>query len=192
VPFHGDYCAAANFPDLAAILRSITVRQLALRFTRCFTIQAVTAEMFGMSELQRRKASPVHICCASALKAKLAVGSANSAEAKTVVGPNFAECLGHGGPPLFNPTPFVSGIRFGTTSRSRGNGFVGSPSWGSPTRAAALPHPALAPIAPLTARNPLGAWRLSRIGEYHRRPRRFGSLRTAVLVLKNQRVRWPN
>jgi hypothetical protein len=27
--------------------------------------------MFGMSELHRRNASPVHICCASALKAKL-------------------------------------------------------------------------------------------------------------------------
>jgi hypothetical protein len=29
--------------------------------------------MFGISELQRRNASPVHICWASALKAKLEV-----------------------------------------------------------------------------------------------------------------------
>ena len=34
-------------------------------------MQAVMAETFGMSELHRRNASPVHICCASALKAKL-------------------------------------------------------------------------------------------------------------------------
>jgi hypothetical protein len=36
-------------------------------------MQAVIAGMFGMSELHRRNASPVHICCASALKAKLAL-----------------------------------------------------------------------------------------------------------------------
>jgi hypothetical protein len=34
-------------------------------------MQAVIAGMLGISELQRRNASPVHIDCASALKAKL-------------------------------------------------------------------------------------------------------------------------
>src|SRR6185369_6639228 len=38
---------------------------------RCLNMQAVIAGMFGMSALHRRNASPVHICCASALKAKL-------------------------------------------------------------------------------------------------------------------------
>jgi hypothetical protein len=37
--------------------------------------------MFGISELQRRNASPVHICCASALKAKLELD--DSAEKET-------------------------------------------------------------------------------------------------------------
>ncbi len=36
-------------------------------------MQAVIAGMLGISELHRRNASPVHICCASALKAKLEV-----------------------------------------------------------------------------------------------------------------------
>src|SRR5882724_1801414 len=36
-------------------------------------MQAVIFGMFGISALHRRNASPVHICCASALKAKLAV-----------------------------------------------------------------------------------------------------------------------
>jgi hypothetical protein len=36
-------------------------------------MQAVIFGMFGISELQRRNASPVHCCCASELKAKLAV-----------------------------------------------------------------------------------------------------------------------
>src|SRR4029450_11973527 len=36
-------------------------------------MQDVIFGIFGISELQRRNASPVHICCASALKAKLAV-----------------------------------------------------------------------------------------------------------------------
>jgi hypothetical protein len=33
-------------------------------------MQAATLEMFGISLLQSRMASPVHICCASAVKAK--------------------------------------------------------------------------------------------------------------------------
>ena len=39
----------------------------------CLIMQAVIFGMLGISELHRRKASPVHICCASALKAKLAL-----------------------------------------------------------------------------------------------------------------------
>ena len=36
--------------------------------------------MSGISELHRRNASPVHICCASALKAKLALGDSAEKE----------------------------------------------------------------------------------------------------------------
>jgi hypothetical protein len=36
-------------------------------------MQAVIFGILGISELQRRNASPVHCCCASELKAKLAV-----------------------------------------------------------------------------------------------------------------------
>lgn len=55
--------------DLAAISRSMTALQPADRLERCLTMQAVIFGMLGISELQRRKASPVHICCASELKA---------------------------------------------------------------------------------------------------------------------------
>jgi hypothetical protein len=48
-------------------------------------MHAVTAETFGMAELQSRKASPVHICCASALKAKLEVDAAQRPAAKATV-----------------------------------------------------------------------------------------------------------
>src|SRR3984957_8033714 len=44
-------------------------------------MQAVIAGMLGISELQRRNASPVHIDCASALKAKLELD--DSAEKET-------------------------------------------------------------------------------------------------------------
>jgi hypothetical protein len=37
-------------------------------------MHAVTRGIFGISELQNLNASPVHICCASELKAWLAVG----------------------------------------------------------------------------------------------------------------------
>ena len=43
-------------------------------------MQEVIAGMFGMSELHRRKASPVHICCASALKAKLSLDDSADTE----------------------------------------------------------------------------------------------------------------
>ena len=67
------YCEA-SLPDFwAAISRSITVRQPVLRSARCLNMQAVIFGMFGISELHRRNASPVHIDWASALKAKLEV-----------------------------------------------------------------------------------------------------------------------
>ena len=50
---------------------SITARQPALKSERCLIMQAVIFGMLGISDEHRRKASPVHICCASAEKAKL-------------------------------------------------------------------------------------------------------------------------
>jgi hypothetical protein len=44
-------------------------------------MQAVIFGMSGISELHRRNASPVHICCASALKAKLALADNADSEA---------------------------------------------------------------------------------------------------------------
>ena len=44
-------------------------------------MQAVIFGMFGISELQSRNASPVHCCCASELKAKLAVDETAENEA---------------------------------------------------------------------------------------------------------------
>ncbi len=49
--------------------RSITVLQPELRLVRFLIMQAVIPGMSGISELQSRNASPVHICCASGLKA---------------------------------------------------------------------------------------------------------------------------
>lgn len=63
----------ATVLDLPANSLSITARQPALRSERCLIMQAVIFGIFGISELQSLNASPVHICCASALKAKLAV-----------------------------------------------------------------------------------------------------------------------
>src|SRR5260370_2621276 len=60
---------------------SMTARQPVLRLARCLIMQAVIRGMFGISELQRRNASPVHSCCASALKAKLELD--DSAENET-------------------------------------------------------------------------------------------------------------
>jgi hypothetical protein len=44
-------------------------------------MQAVILGMLGISELHRRNASPEHICCASALKAKLSVDEIAELEA---------------------------------------------------------------------------------------------------------------
>ena len=77
-----DYCAA-TLRDCAARSRSSTVRQPLERLARCLIMQAVILGMLGISELQRRNASPVHIDCASALKAKLEVAeTAGKAAAK--------------------------------------------------------------------------------------------------------------
>src|SRR5271165_5094641 len=73
--------AVATFFLAPARSRSMTERQPLLRSARCFIMQAVIFGMFGISELQRRKASPVHICCASALKAKLEVDESADSEA---------------------------------------------------------------------------------------------------------------
>ena len=50
-------------------------------------IHAVIAGMSGISELQRRNASPVHVCCASALKAKPEVEKAQSPKATAIINP---------------------------------------------------------------------------------------------------------
>ena len=71
----------ATLLDLAARSLSINARQPALRSALCLYMQAVIAGMFGISELHRRKASPVHICCASELKAKLWLDDSAETEA---------------------------------------------------------------------------------------------------------------
>ena len=52
-------------------------------------MQVVIFETFGISELQSRIASPVHICCASALNAKLEVDSAEKESANASVNPTW-------------------------------------------------------------------------------------------------------
>jgi hypothetical protein len=88
-----DYCAATLL-DCSARPLSITVRQPALSSDRRFTMQAVIFGILGISELHRRNASPVHICCASALKAKLWVEqSPDSETAKTSTKPAWRSVL---------------------------------------------------------------------------------------------------
>src|ERR1700744_801420 len=85
---------AATLLDCSAKVLSITVRQPALSSERCFTMQAVIFGILGISELQRRNASPVHICCASALKAKLAVDdSVDTETAKASTKPAWRNVL---------------------------------------------------------------------------------------------------
>ena len=68
----------------AACSRSITARQPGLRLARCLTMQAVILWTLGTSWPHSRKASPVHICCASDEKARLGrTKSAVAAMAKT-------------------------------------------------------------------------------------------------------------
>jgi hypothetical protein len=83
-----NYSVSATFLPLAARSRSITDLHPLLSSERCLNMQAVIAGMFGISELQRRNASPVHICCASALKAKLELDeSAEKETAKATINP---------------------------------------------------------------------------------------------------------
>ena len=77
-----NYCSATLL-DFCARSRSITARQPVLRLARFFIMQAVIFGIFGISSLQSLKASPVHICCASELKAKLEV--ADAAENETAM-----------------------------------------------------------------------------------------------------------
>src|ERR1700682_315336 len=89
-----NYCAATLLDCLAARSLSITVRQPVLRSARCLYMQAVIFGMLGISELQSRNASPVHICCASALKAKLEVeDSADRETAKASTKPAWRSVL---------------------------------------------------------------------------------------------------
>ena len=69
------YCSATLCGFAARPLSSST-RQPELRLERFLTMQAVIRLMFGISELHRRNASPVHCRCASAVKAKLGLASA--------------------------------------------------------------------------------------------------------------------
>jgi len=95
-------------------------------------MQAVMRETSGISELQRRKASPVHICCASELKAWLAVGIANTDVANAVTRPNLRNVVVMAASPLFDPDPFIRSIGFRTASRSSENGFVWARHKGTP------------------------------------------------------------
>jgi hypothetical protein len=69
-----NYSTASLFALLCAASRSITARHPGLRSLRCLTIHAVMRGMLGISELHRRNASPLHICCASTVKAKPELG----------------------------------------------------------------------------------------------------------------------
>jgi hypothetical protein len=65
------YGLAAATSELAGTSSfSMTARQGTLSFALLVRMQAVIFGMFGISELQRRNASPVHAARASALKAK--------------------------------------------------------------------------------------------------------------------------
>jgi hypothetical protein len=57
-------------------------------------MHVVIFAMSGISELQRRNASPVHICCASALKAKLEEAeSADMETARAMITPTLRAVL---------------------------------------------------------------------------------------------------
>src|SRR5262249_25690642 len=80
--------AATFLPREAARSLSMTMRQPVLSWGRCLYMEAVIAGMFGISELQNLKASPVHCARASSLKAKLCVEvSADSDSAKPSTNP---------------------------------------------------------------------------------------------------------
>jgi hypothetical protein len=60
--------ALADLRELSS--RSITARQPGLTLAFCLCMQAVILAMSGISLAQSRIASPLHICCASEVKAK--------------------------------------------------------------------------------------------------------------------------
>ena len=74
-PYSNSELAASDLTATLLDLRdadwslSITARQPGLRLDLFLIMQAVIFGMFGISEAQRRNASPVHICCASEEKA---------------------------------------------------------------------------------------------------------------------------
>jgi hypothetical protein len=68
----------------AASSRSITARQPALSSSRCCFMHAVIFSTFGICELQRRWASPLHRNCASRLKATADCNGAASIASATI------------------------------------------------------------------------------------------------------------
>ena len=79
---------SATFLDLEAISLSITARQPVESWALCLNMQAVIAGMFGISELQNLKASPVHCAWASELNAKLEVEEAiETVRAQAIIKP---------------------------------------------------------------------------------------------------------
>ena len=67
--------------------RSKTTLQPGLRLRRCLAMHTVMRGIFGISALQSRKASAMHICRASAPNAKLEVENANKEIAKAAIRP---------------------------------------------------------------------------------------------------------
>jgi hypothetical protein len=80
-----DYFAATEDVRGAASSFSTAVLQPALRLACCFFMQASVAWIFGIVELQRRHASPVHACRVSALQAKLGVERVEKETAKAAM-----------------------------------------------------------------------------------------------------------
>jgi hypothetical protein len=85
---HLAYLAATLLHYRAKSL-SMTALQAVLRLVRCLSTQAAIRDTLGISGLQRRNA-PVHICCASALKATLEVNNAEREMAKANINPTWA------------------------------------------------------------------------------------------------------
>jgi len=81
--------------SLARLTREIPVHHgpaTAAEFCAMFDMHVINFETFGISLLQSRNASPV-ICCASGLKAWLAVGPAQRPTTKAVVNPAWRTVL---------------------------------------------------------------------------------------------------
>ena len=65
------FCSGVLARAAVPSISSITARHPGLTFALFRRMQEVIREMLGISELHRRMASLMHICCARALKAKL-------------------------------------------------------------------------------------------------------------------------